>query len=333
MGLPRKLVGGSLAAAATAIAWTRALEARSPMLPAPVPGVPRRYPWRHADLYMTVRGGGPAALLLHDITTGGSGAEMGPLGDALAESFTVTTVDLPGCGRSGRPAMRYRPDLYRDAIVELVRHAINGPTLLVGSGLSAALAVEAAAELGDAITGLVLLGPPEPSDAERLEPPRWSGLVYQLLRSPLGRAYHYWHASPIVQRRTLAASFAGRPADLEARAEAQARYARQRNGHWPLWSLWSGDLVLDPRESLAEVEAPVLVLWGAETRENPAAPELYRAVLPGIAQRVLPGTARWPHVERPGLAAAAIREWWVATGTPAAGASTSSSSVSENAGG
>ncbi|HUP00879.1 MAG TPA: alpha/beta hydrolase [Gemmatimonadota bacterium] len=316
MGLFGKFAGGALAAGAAAVAWTRALEARSPMLPAPVAGVPHRFPWRHADIYLTVRGEGPAALLLHDLYTGASGAEMGPLGDRLAETFTVVTPDLPGFGRSGRPSMRYRPDFYRSAIVELVRHAIDRPALLVASGLSAAFAVGAAVELREDIRGVVMLGPPEPDGPAPITPPAWGPIAYQALRSPLGRAYHYWHANPLVQRRTLAAALAGDPADLAPRAEARARYARQRNGHWPLWSLWAGDLAIDPRDALAKLEPPALLLWGAEARGNPAAPELYRAVREDAVQSVLPGTARWPHVDRPELAAAAIRDWWTAEPAP-----------------
>ncbi|CAN5127258.1 hypothetical protein BH18GEM1_BH18GEM1_15320 [soil metagenome] len=55
MGLSRKLMGGALAAGAAAALATRVLE-RTPMLPAPFAGTPHRFPWRHADIFTTVRG-------------------------------------------------------------------------------------------------------------------------------------------------------------------------------------------------------------------------------------------------------------------------------------
>lgn len=308
-------MGGALAAGAAAALATRVLE-RTPMLPAPVAGTPHRFPWRHADIFTTIRGEGPAALLLHDLYTGASGAEMGPLGDRLAGAFTVHTADLPGFGRSGRPRMRYGPGFFFDAIVELVRHAIDRPTLLVGSGLSAAYAAEAAVRLGNAASGVVLLGPPEPEEPGTADRTSLRPLAYQLLRSPFGRAYHWWHASPVVQHHTLGAALAGEPADLEARAVDLTRYARQPDGHWALWSLWSGDLAWDPRPALARLGAPALILWGTQSRHNPAAPETYRAVRPDLAQDVVPGTARWPHVDQPELTADALRAWWVAEGPP-----------------
>ncbi|HKY60584.1 MAG TPA: alpha/beta hydrolase [Gemmatimonadota bacterium] len=310
MGSPRKLAGAALAAGAAAIALPRLLSRRTPDLPRPAAGNPRTYAWRHAELFLTVRGQGPAALLLHDLYTGASAAEMDGLADRLADRLEVHVADLPGFGRSGRPAMRYTPDLFFDAIVELVRHAIDRPTLLVGSGVTGAFAAEAALRLGNSAAGLVLLGPPEPDPEGFLRPPLWGGAAYQILRSPLGHAYHWWHASPVVQRRTLELDLATSTLDLEERARSRSRSARQPGGAWPLWSLWTGDLVWDPRPALARLGAPALVLWGAETRGDPAAPEAYRAVRPDLAQEVVPGTARWPHVDAPEAAAEALLEWW-----------------------
>lgn len=241
---------------------------------------------------------------------------MDPLADALEGRLEVHLADLPGFGRSAKPAMRYTPDLFFDAIVELVRHAIDRPTLLVGSGVTGAFAAEAALRLGNLATGLVLLGPPEPDAEGFLRPPLWGGAAYQLLRSPLGHAYHWWHASPVVQRRTLRQTLAVEPETLADMAERRSRSARQPGGAWPMWSLWTGDLVWDPRPALARLGAPSLVVWGAETSGNPAAPEAYRAVRPDLDQEVVPGTARWPHVDDPAGAADALLAWWDRQASP-----------------
>lgn len=317
MGLPRKLAGAALAAGAAAIALPRLLTRRPAEQPLPAAGTPKTYPWRHADLFLTTRGQGPAALLLHDLYTGASGAEMDPLAELLSEQFLIHVADLPGFGRSGRPAMRYAPDLFFDAIVELARHAIDRPCLLVASGLTGAFAAEAALRLGNSVTGLVLLGPPEPDAEGFLRPPLWGGVAYQILRSPLGHAYHWWHASPVVQRRALEVDLATSTLELDERALSRSHSARQPGGAWPLWSLWTGDLVWDPRPALARVGAPALVLWGAETQGDPAAPEAYRAVRPDLDQEVVPGTARWPHVDAPLKTAQALLQWWNRQAQPA----------------
>lgn len=261
-----------------------------------------------------VRGQGPPALLLHDLYSGATGSEVADLGARLVDAFTVVTPDLPGFGRSGRPPMRYTPDFYFDAIVEFVRHAIDRPTLLVGSGLSAAYSTEAALRLGDLAAGVVLLGPPEPEGPGLIGPSTWRPLAYQMVRSPLGIACHRLSSSRWIQQHALRESLVDTPEDLATRAAALERSARQPNGHWPLWSLWVGDLQWDPRPSLARLGAPALVLWGAESRKNPTAPEAYHAVRPDIEQRVVPRTGRWPHVDDPDQSANLLREWWNARG-------------------
>jgi pimeloyl-ACP methyl ester carboxylesterase len=235
---------------------------------------------------------------------------MTGLGDRLEGAFTVHALDLPGFGRSGKPRMRYDPDLFQDAIVEFTRHAIDAPTLLVGSGLSAAYAVQAAARLGDLAAGVVLLGPPEPTGSRMGPSPPVRPFLYQILRSPFGELYHHVHAITPWRRQALSSLMAAPPADLDERAEDLHRYASQPGAEWALWSLWSGDLGWDPRPALARLGPRALVVWGAETRGNPAAPEAYRAVRPDLEQRVIPGTARWPHLDDPAAAAEAILGWW-----------------------
>src|SRR5688500_17777495 len=118
MPLSRKLFGGALiAAAAVAAARARARRSPAPEPPPPGPGRPGSHPWRLADLSVTRSGAGTPALLLHVLYAGASGAEMAPLAERLAGSLGTSILDLPGFGRSGRPRLRFGPDLFFDAIV------------------------------------------------------------------------------------------------------------------------------------------------------------------------------------------------------------------------
>ena len=75
-----------------------------------------------------------------------------------------------------------------------------------------------------------------------------------------------------------------------------------------------GDLAWDPRPALSRFGAPTLVIWGAEARDNAAAPEAYAAVRPDLPQHVIPGTGRWPHVDAPDEVGERILEWWSVEG-------------------
>ena len=310
MLLSRKLFGGAvIATAAVAAARVRARRSPPPELPPPGPGRPGAHAWRHADLFFTRSGRGTPALLLHDLYAGASGSEMAPLAERLAGGFGTTLLDLPGFGRSGRPRLRFGPDLFFDAIVEFVRHEIDAPTLLVGSGLSAAYAVEAAARLGRLARGVVLIAPPEPR-AAATDAPAWRPFAYQALRSPFGDAVRLWRSSAAGRRRLLERALAVTPPDIEERADGLRRFAAQPDSGWALWSLWAGDLAWDPRPCLSRLGAPALVIWGAESRGDAAAPESYAAGRPDMPQHVVPGTGRWPHLDAPDAVADRILEWW-----------------------
>ncbi|HJU87079.1 MAG TPA: alpha/beta hydrolase [Gemmatimonadota bacterium] len=315
MPLSRKLFGGAvIATAAIAAARLRARRSPPPELPPPGLGRPGSFAWRHADLFFTRAGAGPAALLLHDLYAGASGAEMAPLAERLADGLETTLLDLPGFGRSGRPRLRFGSDLFFDAIVEFVRHEVGAPALLIGSGLSAAFAAEAAVRLGRLAVGVVLIAPAEPSEATGIETSAWRPVAYQALRSPIGDAVRLWRSSAAGRRRLLERALAVSPLDIGERADGLKRFARQPDSGWPLASLWAGDLAWDPRPALARLGAPALVLWGAEARTNAAAPEAYGAVRPDMPQIVVPGTRRWPHLDAPDSVAERIREWWAVEG-------------------
>ncbi len=315
MPLSRKLFGGAvIATAAVAAARVRGRRSSPPALPPPGPGSHGSYPWRHADLFFTRAGAGAPALLLHDLYAGASGAEMAPLAGRLSGALETTLLDLPGFGRSGRPRLRFGPDLFFDGIVEFVRHQVDAATLIVGSGLSAAYAVEAAVRLGRLARGVVLIAPPEPSGVASIEAPAWRPLAYQALRSPIGDAVRLWRSSAAGRRRLLERSLAVTPPDIEQRADGLRRFAGQPDSGWPLWSLWAGDLAWDPRPALSRLGAPALVIWGAEARVNAAAPEAYGAVRPDMPQHVVPGTGRWPHVDAPDEVAETLLDWCAVEG-------------------
>jgi pimeloyl-ACP methyl ester carboxylesterase len=206
--------------------------------------------------------------------------------------------------------MRYGPDFFFEAIVEFIRHQIDGPTLVIGAGVTAGFVPEAALRLGNSVRGIVLIAPPEPEGPRVIETATWRPLLYQLLRSPIGTTAVRWSSSRGRRRAVLARDLAAEAEGVDDRAEVLHRNARQKAAGWPLWSLWAGDLAWDPRAALSRLGAPALVLWGAEARVNAAAPDTYHAVRPDLTQDVIPGTARWPHVDDDETVSERILEWW-----------------------
>lgn len=62
-------------------------------------------------------------VLLHSVNAAASAHEMQPIFDALCTRYRVLAFDLPGFGRSDRPAVRYDIPLFTDAIDTMLDHA------------------------------------------------------------------------------------------------------------------------------------------------------------------------------------------------------------------
>ena len=102
-----------------------------------------------------VQGSGPVIVLVDAALS--LPAETAKLAALLAERFTVVAYDRRGRGGSGETLPVALEREVEDIAAILSAH---GPAVLFGSSSGAALALEAAARLGDAVTGLFLFEPP-----------------------------------------------------------------------------------------------------------------------------------------------------------------------------
>ncbi len=210
----------------------------------------------------------PAPLvLIHSINAAGSSFEMRPLFQAYRGMRDVYALDLPGFGFSSRNDRTYSPEVYRDAILDLLER-IGEPVDVVALSLSGEFAALAALERPDLFRSLTMISPSgfNYSDDRRasqaasdtgssgwlyrlLSLPLWSQAFYDLLGTR--RSIHYF----------LQMSFEGPVApDLEAYAyqtthQPGAKYA-------PLYfvsgKLFTPDIRHRAYERLA---LPVLVLY------------------------------------------------------------------------
>lgn len=117
--------------------------------------------------YVRSGGDGPAVVLLHGLT--GSGARWRPLARALGSEFDLVMPDARGHGGSSTPASGYRYEDHAGDVVGLIgKLGLVGPTLL-GHSMGGLTAAVVAAQLGDAIRGLILADPTFLSPARQRE--------------------------------------------------------------------------------------------------------------------------------------------------------------------
>lgn len=240
-------------------------------------------------------GSGPAVLLLHGLNaTSGS---MAPLVSALRTgSPRIALLDLPSHGRSPDPAgpALSLPDYGKVALqaAEELHQETGRKVLLVGNSLGGALAFYVAQERPALVAGVVGLNPagaPVTESAVASLPRLFHDVQHgaeqmaELLfaRVPLG----YWLVG-----RDVARGWASKPVQKlldDARA---------------------GTLADQAGPMLRRVQAPTLILWGAEDKLLPyVSAEELRTHLPQVRVEILPGVGHVPQLERPAWTAKRVR--------------------------
>ena len=233
-------------------------------------------PVRHLDL------GGPAdapvVLCVHGL--GGSALNWGLLAPFLSRSHRVLAVDLFGHGGSGLPTGSH-PDAMtadRRLLDRFVREVVGEPVILLGHSMGGVLTILQAAAAPDTVRRLVLLSPPVPGTAGRLDLAIAAKLAFLRLPGVAGAVARQLAALPpeqVVDRQLRQATphLHRIPADGIAAAVAQTRERAARTdaaaGQAEQWAALLGTMALLARprawrRTLAGVADPTLWLHGAD---------------------------------------------------------------------
>ena len=233
-------------------------------------------PVRHLDLGGPA--GAPVVLCVHGL--GGSALNWGLLAPFLSCSHRVLAVDLFGHGGSGVPTGS-RPDAVtadRRLLDRFVREVVREPVVLLGHSMGGVLAVLQAAAAPETIRRLVLLSPPVPGTAGRLDLAIAAKLAFLRLPGVADAVARQLAALPpeqVVDRQLRQATphLHRIPADGIAAVVAQTRDRAARTdaaaGQAEQWAALLGTMALLARprawrRTLAGVAVPTLWLHGAD---------------------------------------------------------------------
>jgi pimeloyl-ACP methyl ester carboxylesterase len=141
-----------------------------------------------ARIHYVERGSGPATLLLIHGLGGTARHFTHSLVERLARDFRVVAMERPGSGHSTRaPGAGAGPRAQADAVAGVIRALGLGRPVLVGHSLGGAVALAAALEHPDLVSGLALISPlTHPAE----EPP--PALARLKLASPAARTMVAW---------------------------------------------------------------------------------------------------------------------------------------------
>jgi pimeloyl-ACP methyl ester carboxylesterase len=166
----------------------------------------RAYAWQWQEHPITVTyevlGQGQDLLLLPAMSTVSTREEVAEIAQALANQFTVTTLDWPGFGQSSRPPLDYSPALYQQFLQDFVRDNFSHPVVAIAAGHAAGYVLQQAHHQPDSWSRIVLVAPtwrgPLPTMGAD---PRLAGIIRQLVRSPgLGQFLYALNTRPAFLR-------------------------------------------------------------------------------------------------------------------------------------
>jgi len=261
--------------------------------------------------------GGEPALFVHGL--GGSSTNWTDLMGLLAHQLDGQAVDLPGFGRSAPPADdRYTVGAHARAVVRHLDETGRGPVHLFGNSLGGAVSIRVAADRPDLVRTLTLVSPALPN----LRPQRASDPRLPLLLVPgLSRLASRRLAAVGPEQRARAVldlCFADPTTIPQQRIDEAVQEVRRRAAlaHGAdsftrsLRGLVAGYLVRGPRSTwsrAATVQAPTLLVWGAQDRlvDVALAPRA-AATFPHARLLVLPGVGHVAQMEQPEVVARAF---------------------------
>ncbi len=230
--------------------------------------------------------GEPLLVVHHDIGNHG----WLPFYETLAERFRVIVPELPGYGRSDRPAWARHPrDLAIILQLLLDRLGID-QAVLVGLGFGGWIAAEMATMSQRRFRRLVLVGAMgiRPSEGEILD---------QMMVSLADYVQHGF-----ADRETFVRLFGEQ---VEREQDLAWDYAREMTARiaWKPY-MFSHQLP----HLLGSVEVPTLIVWGRENRIVPlACCEAFARALPNARLEIVDGAGLWVDMEQPETLATAIK--------------------------
>ena len=251
--------------------------------------------------------GAPPVLFVHGLGSAGFLEWRFNL-EAVARTHEVVAPDLPGFGRSDRPAGGYGIPLFARVVEEYVASQAPGP-VLVGTSMGGRVALEVALRRPEALRKLVLVNAlgvarPNPHPFYPLVlVPRVGEAVLGLMREGLHRLQpstirrygRYLGVGGDVER-LLDASFLTAMREIHA-AEGYPNAYLSTVRSLATSDAYRVDALLD---RLAATRLPVLLIWGEGDRLLPVArarDALRR--LPGARLEVIAGAGHAPQSERP----------------------------------
>jgi pimeloyl-ACP methyl ester carboxylesterase len=275
--------------------------------------------WRDKTIRVGIdrRGQGPTILMLPALSSISTRAEMRPLAEQLASTFTTIAIDWPGFGDQPRPPVAWEPDAYRAFLAHILQK-LPKPTATVAAGHAAVYLLCHAAEHPGSVGRLCLVAPTWRGPLPTMMGGRRTMFRYisRLIDLPvIGSALYRLNVNrPMIRMMGRGHVYAD-PAWLDERRLAEkfavtnapgARHASFRFVVGELDPMSTRELFLSTARRVTD---PILVVYGAATPRRSKAEMKMLGSLPHVQSSELPVGKLAVHEEFPALVAEAVQSF------------------------
>lgn len=260
------------------------------------------FDWKGVNVYYKQIGTGDPVILVHAVHPAGSAFEWSRIADALAENHTVYMMDLPGCGRSGKPRLRYTSLYYMQFLYDFMEFLGLEHADIIASNRSAAFVLMLAAFKPELVGKMLLISPPAISRMAEA-PDLGSKIKCTAVNLPILGTFIYNIISSRPQidnyfsERYLYNPFHDSDALIDTYFESA--HLGQNAGHYLAASYVGKNLNINVTHAVQTLKNPLKILIGEQTAGSKKTAEEWKTLRKNLECVLLPHTRQLPAFEEP----------------------------------
>ncbi|MCD8395583.1 MAG: alpha/beta fold hydrolase [Lachnospiraceae bacterium] len=260
------------------------------------------YKWENGNICYTMNGKGQPLLLIHDLNVFSSEKDWSEIVKRLSQKYKVYTIDLPGCGRSDKPAITYTNYFYVQAITDFIKTIIQEKTNVVVSGCSSSFVLMADSLTPNLIDEIYMINPPSFASLNR-QPGKYSKGLKTLLGLPvIGRTCYYIATNRTNTEYYLSEKCFFNPFHMKqchVKAAYQASHDRKGKGKYLLASLEGNYLNVDITKALKSRKGKTVLIIGEKESGSAEISAEYSKIRENLIIYTIKNTKHLPQLEMP----------------------------------
>lgn len=260
------------------------------------------FDWKEGSIFYTKIGAGDPILLVHDTDSRASGAEWNKINKKLAKNHTVYTIDLLGCGRSDKPAIKYTNYLYVQLISSFVNEVIGQTCDVIATNLSTSFIIMANALDDKLFDKIIFINPISISKLESI-PDKLCELKQLIINTPLIGTFIYNKImDPIKIDLVFKTRYFYKPQLISSKLKDtyyESAHLNQSNGKYLFSSIISNYVNLNVNHALKKIGKPIYIIGSRELKNNINIMDNYHKVNSNFDITHISGANLYPQLEIP----------------------------------